>query len=113
MPILVNGQAVIVPQIQEVFLRLYRDPAQVTYVFFWNICMYSSEANLGSKDGIAQYVGVKNFMKEVGKAREIDMYAVLKAGKERPRQDLESVGLPKGMLWDEWLLRLNDYNYAV
>ena len=109
MSILVNCQAFIVPQIQEVFLRLLRDSTQVTYVFLWNICMFTSEANMENRDGIANYVSVKNFMKEVGKAREIDMYAVLeKAGKERTRQDLESLGLPKGISWDEWLLRLSD-----
>ena len=109
MPILVNCQAFIVPRIQEVFLRLLRDSTQVTYVFLWNICMFTSEANMENRDGIENYVSVKHFMKEVGKAREIDMYAILeKAGKERTRQDLESVGLPKGISWDEWLLRLND-----
>lgn len=109
MPILANCQAFVVPRIQEVFLRLIRDSAQETYVFLWNICMYNSEANMESRSGIEEYVKVKEFMKEVGKAKEVDMYAVLEmAGKKRTRQELEAIGLPKDLSWDEWLLELND-----
>lgn len=108
-PILANCQAFVVPRIQEVFLRLVRDSTQETYVFLWNICMYNFEANMESRDRIEGYMKVKEFMKEVGKAKEVDMYAVLKmAGKKRTRQELEAVGLPKDLSWDDWLLELND-----
>lgn len=107
--ILVNEQAFVIPQVQEVFLRLIRQPEDAIHVFLWNLCMYPEEAVLQTRSDVERYLEVKAFMKTRGKADELDMFAYLaKAGKERSDEDLESVGLPATMSWDDWISQLND-----
>ncbi|KAI0468718.1 hypothetical protein F4859DRAFT_490107 [Xylaria cf. heliscus] len=106
---LVNGQAFVIPKIQEVFLRLVRDSSQPVHLFLWNICMSMQRSGLGTRADIARYLAVKRYVKLKGNGDEIDMYEVLdNAGQRRERHELEALGLPKTRSWDEWLLELND-----
>jgi hypothetical protein len=107
--ILVNNQAFTIPRLQEVFLRLVRQPSEEKHIFLWNICMYPEEAGLKNRENVEDYVMVKYFMKVKAKAEPVDMYEVLeRAGKDRTLADLGSLGLPGGMEWDAWMLQLND-----
>ncbi|KAI8625021.1 hypothetical protein F5Y19DRAFT_451970 [Xylariaceae sp. FL1651] len=108
-PILVNGQAFVIPKLQEVFLRLIRHSSQPVHLFLWNICMYPQESALETRANVEDYIAVKHFMKSERNANETDMYAVLdRAARERGRHQLKELGLPETLLWDDWLLELND-----
>lgn len=61
------------------------------------------------RDDFDTYGQIKYFMEVVGKAKIIDMYNTLeKAGEQNSRQQLEVLGLPESMRWEEWLLELLD-----
>lgn len=107
--ILVNGQAFLIPKLQNVFLRLIRQKETAEFLFLWNVCMYPAEATMEGRDDFDTYGQIKYFMEVVGKAKIIDMYNTLeKAGEQNSRQQLEVLGLPESMRWEEWLLELLD-----
>jgi len=125
--ILVNGQAFVVPRLQELFLRLAREnstqpnpkhkaestaepEAEPVWLYLWNVCYHAGgRVGLGTREDMENYVTVKSFVKRIPNSGEMDMYAALdRAGDERARADLEALGLPAEMEWDEWLLELND-----
>jgi Heterokaryon incompatibility protein (HET) len=107
--ILVNNQAFMIPRLQEVFLRLMRRPADEEQIFMWNLCMRPDEAGLNDREDVERYVMTKYFMEVKAKAETVDMYEVLdRAEADRTRAKLESLGLPKDMDWNEWMLELND-----
>ncbi len=107
-PILVNGQAFVVPRIQEIFLRLVRQAEEPTYLFMWNICMYPPGA-MRTREQLRLYTSFKAMLKFESKAQEVDMYSVIEmAGQQRTELDLEYLGLPRGISWDAWLLEIND-----
>ncbi|KAL9111605.1 MAG: hypothetical protein Q9187_007901 [Circinaria calcarea] len=107
--VLVNNQAYVIPRLQEIFLRLIRDPADERWIFMWNLCMRPDEAGLHNREDVEMYIKAKNYMQSVRKAEAVDMYEILdRAGENTSKADLERLGCPDHMEWDDWLLELND-----
>ncbi len=105
--ILINGQAFAVPCAQKVFLRLFRDVTYPKFLFIWNICMPPPTSTIKSRDDVELYTKIKAKIVRWDNCDEVDMYEVLEnAGKDVLREDLEALGLPEGMEWEDWLIDL-------
>lgn len=101
-PILINNQSLPIPQNLELFLRRIRDPDHGQFLSVWRICMYPHQAKIQDREDLDEYYNAMAFM-FYKSAEAVNIYRVL--------DDPEGVGcdeLPVGMMWNEWLLELND-----
>ncbi|KAH8671601.1 hypothetical protein BX600DRAFT_250886 [Xylariales sp. PMI_506] len=107
-PILVNGQAFIIPRLQEIFLRLFRNSSDSFYISLWNVCVYPHETIHTIRD-LQGYLNMKREYEVAYKGTDLDMYSVLDdPPKAMTVDEMAQLGLPDGMSWDDWILDMND-----
>lgn len=107
--VLLNGQAIMIPSLQELFLRLYRDSEEPKFLFLWNLCMGPKWAGTGSELEFPLYFKKMGMLKQAISFSTLDMYSVLdNTDAERAREVLEYFGQPEDTAWDEFLLGLNE-----